>query len=70
MTLEEIVRLADWTKAGDIDGCDVTRCVGNAEKYACIGKETWFFCKTHFVDYLRECDRIYNDPLNLLGREK
>lgn len=69
MTLDEIVKLADWTRAGDIDGCDVTRCIGNAEKYAHIGKEVWFFCKTHFAEYLRECNNLYNDPLKILERK-
>jgi hypothetical protein len=48
-----IVLLGDWNVSGDIGLCDLGLCVEEATKYATIKGETWFFCKTHFREYLK-----------------
>lgn len=57
MTVEEIAKLGNWRRAGDIGCCDVTRCIEDATKSAEIATknkiEAWYFCDAHFAEYLR-----------------
>ena len=58
MTVEEIANLGDWKKSGDVDFCDVGKCMDDVKKYAEVvykdtgGVEVWYFCRRHFREYL------------------
>ncbi len=69
MTVEELAKLSDWARAGDIRGCDVGHCHEEATKFADIRKgirmETWYFCKKHFAEYLRATDDIREQRRNI-----
>lgn len=64
MTIEEIAKLGEWIRTGNIKPCGVRQCGEESRNYAHIMNrqeektETWYFCDKHFREYLRECDRL------------
>lgn len=62
MTIEEIAKLGEWIRVGNIKPCNI--CLGESQHYAHVRNrqeqktETWYFCDHHFKEYLSECNRL------------